>query len=76
MTAFDEDLKILKQKTVDKQEPLRRNFNVLRRLTRSQVEFIFDREFGHIFVTRVAGNMVSRKSSPLWNTAPPCLPRK
>jgi carbonic anhydrase len=57
MTAFDEDLKILKQKTVDKQEPFAAVLSCAD--SRVPVEIIFDKSIGHIFVTRVAGNMVT-----------------
>jgi carbonic anhydrase len=57
MTALDEDLKILKQKTVDQQEPFAAVLSCAD--SRVPVEFIFDQSIGHIFVTRVAGNVIT-----------------
>jgi carbonic anhydrase len=57
MTALDEDLKILKQKTVDQQEPFAAVLSCAD--SRVPVEFIFDQSIGHIFVCRVAGNVVT-----------------
>jgi carbonic anhydrase len=57
MTSFDEDLKILKAHTVDKQEPFASVLSCAD--SRVPVEIIFDQTIGHIFVTRVAGNMVT-----------------
>jgi len=57
MTALDEDLKILKQKTVDHQQPFAAVLSCAD--SRVPVEFIFDQSIGHIFVSRVAGNVVS-----------------
>jgi carbonic anhydrase len=57
ITSFPEDLKILKAKTADKQEPF---VSVLACAdSRIPVEIIFDQTIGHIFVSRVAGNMVT-----------------
>jgi len=57
VTSFPEDLKILKAKTADKQEPFA---SVLACAdSRIPVELIFDQTIGHLFVTRVAGNMVT-----------------
>jgi carbonic anhydrase len=57
ITSFPEDLKILKAKTADKQEPF---VSVLACAdSRIPVELIFDQTIGHIFVSRVAGNMVT-----------------
>jgi carbonic anhydrase len=57
MTAFEDDLKILKQKTVDRQEPFAAVLSCSD--SRVPVEIIFDQSIGHIFVTRVAGNILS-----------------
>lgn len=57
MTSFEHDLTILKEHTVDKQEPFA---GVLACAdSRVPVELIFDQTIGHIFVTRVAGNIVT-----------------
>ncbi|MBS0642011.1 MAG: carbonic anhydrase [Proteobacteria bacterium] len=55
MTSFDEDLTILKQHTVDKQEPLAAVLSCAD--SRVPVELVFDQSIGHLFVTRVAGNV-------------------
>ncbi len=55
MTSFDEDLAILKENTVDKQEPYAGILSCAD--SRVPVELIFDQTIGHIFVTRVAGNI-------------------
>jgi carbonic anhydrase len=57
MTAFDEDLGMLKQKTVEKQEPFAAVLSCAD--SRVPVELVFDQSIGHIFVTRVAGNVVT-----------------
>jgi carbonic anhydrase len=57
MTAFDQDLAILKQNTVEKQEPFAAVLSCAD--SRVPVELIFDQSIGHIFVTRVAGNVVT-----------------
>ena len=57
MTAFEDDLKILQQKTVDKQEPFAAVLSCAD--SRVPVEIVFDQSIGHIFVTRIAGNMVT-----------------
>jgi len=57
MTSFDEDLAILKQNTVAKQEPFA---SVLACAdSRVPVELIFDQTIGHLFVARVAGNVAT-----------------
>lgn len=57
LTSFEEDLTILKQKTIDKQEPFA---SVLACAdSRVPVELLFDQSIGHVFVTRVAGNVVT-----------------
>jgi hypothetical protein len=57
LTSFDQDLKILRDHTVDKQEP----FAAVLSCADSRVppEILFDKSIGHIFVTRVAGNVVT-----------------
>src|SRR5215475_7453997 len=57
MTSFEHDLAILKDKTVDKQEPFAAVLSCAD--SRVPVELIFDQTIGHIFVTRVAGNLVT-----------------
>jgi carbonic anhydrase len=57
ITSFPEDLKILKAKTVDKQEPFAAVLSCAD--SRVPVELIFDQTIGHVFVSRVAGNMVT-----------------
>ena len=56
-TAHEHDLDILKQKTVDKQEPFAAVLSCAD--SRVPVEIVFDQTIGHIFVTRVAGNVVT-----------------
>ena len=57
LTSFEHDLTALKEKTVDKQEPFA---GVLACAdSRVPVELIFDQTIGEIFVTRVAGNLVT-----------------
>jgi carbonic anhydrase len=56
-TAHEQDLAILKQKTLDKQEPYAAVLACAD--SRVPVEMIFDQSIGHVFVTRVAGNMVT-----------------
>jgi carbonic anhydrase len=53
ITSFPEDLKILKEKTVAKQEPFAAVLSCAD--SRVPVEIIFDQSIGHLFVTRVAG---------------------
>ena len=57
ITSFAEDLKILKEKTVDKQEPFAAVLSCAD--SRVPVEILFDQSIGHVFVTRVAGNVVT-----------------
>jgi len=56
-TAHDHDLAILKQNTVDKQEPFAAVLSCAD--SRVPVELVFDQSIGHIFVTRVAGNVIT-----------------
>jgi carbonic anhydrase len=57
LTSCDHDLSILKQKTVDKQEPFAAVLSCAD--SRVPVELLFDQTIGHIFVTRVAGNFAA-----------------
>jgi carbonic anhydrase len=57
MTSFAEDLKILKEKTVLKQEPFAAVLSCAD--SRVPVEILFDQSIGHVFVTRNAGNVVT-----------------
>lgn len=57
LKSFDEDLKILRDHTVDKQEPFAAVLSCAD--SRVPVEIIFDQSIGHIFVARVAGNMAT-----------------
>ncbi len=57
LTSFQHDLDILKQHTVDKQEPFAAVLSCAD--SRVPVEIIFDQSIGHLFVTRVAGNLLT-----------------
>jgi carbonic anhydrase len=57
LTAHEQDLAILKQNTVEKQEPFAAVLSCAD--SRVPVELVFDQSIGHIFVTRVAGNVVT-----------------
>jgi carbonic anhydrase len=57
ITSFPEDLKILKEKTVLKQEPFAAVLACAD--SRVPVEILFDQSIGHVFVMRVAGNIVT-----------------
>jgi carbonic anhydrase len=57
ITSFPEDLKILKEKTVLKQEPFAAVLSCAD--SRVPVEILFDQTIGHVFVSRVAGNIVT-----------------
>ena len=57
LTSIQHDLTVLKDRTVDKQEPFAAVLACAD--SRVPVELIFDQTIGHIFVTRVAGNMVT-----------------
>jgi carbonic anhydrase len=57
LTSFAQDLAILKEGTVDKQEPFAAILSCAD--SRVPVELVFDQTIGHLFVTRVAGNMVT-----------------
>lgn len=57
LTSFQEDLQLLKQKTVEKQQPFAAVLSCAD--SRVPVEIAFDQTIGHVFVTRVAGNVVT-----------------
>jgi len=57
LTSFQEDLTILAQKTADKQEPFAAVLSCAD--SRVPVEIVFDQTIGHVFVTRVAGNVAT-----------------
>jgi carbonic anhydrase len=56
-TAHEQDIAILKQNTLDKQEPYAAVLACAD--SRVPVEMIFDQSIGHVFVTRVAGNVLT-----------------
>ena len=56
LNSFDEDMKILRDHTVDKQEPFAAVLSCSD--SRVPVEIIFDQAIGHIFVARVADGNV------------------
>lgn len=57
LRSFDEDLRFLKEKTAEKQEPFAAVLSCAD--SRVPVELLFDQSIGHVFVTRVAGNVAS-----------------
>ena len=57
MSSFDDDLNMLKAKTVEKQEPFAAVLSCAD--SRVPIELIFDQSIGHVFVTRVAGNIAT-----------------
>ena len=57
LTAHEHDLTILKQNTIEKQEPFAAVLSCAG--SRVPVELVFDQSIGHTFVTRVAGNVVT-----------------
>jgi carbonic anhydrase len=57
LTSVEHDLMILKEHTADKQEPFAAVLACAD--SRVPVELLFDQTIGHLFVTRVAGNMVT-----------------
>ncbi len=57
LTSIEPDLAILKKHTVDKQEPFAAVLACAD--SRVPVELVFDQTIGRIFVTRVAGNVVT-----------------
>jgi len=57
LTSFDDDLSILRQKTVEKQQPFAAVLSCAD--SRVPVEIAFDQTIGHVFVNRVAGNLAT-----------------
>jgi carbonic anhydrase len=57
LKSIEHDLTILKERTVNKQEPFAAVLGCAD--SRVPVELVFDQTIGHIFVTRVAGNIVT-----------------
>lgn len=57
LIAHEQDLTILKQHTEEKQEPFAAVLSCSD--SRVPVELLFDQSIGHIFVTRVAGNVIT-----------------
>ena len=57
LTSIEHDLTILKEHAVSKQEPFAAVLACAD--SRVPVELVFDQTIGHIFVTRVAGNIVT-----------------
>jgi carbonic anhydrase len=57
LTAHEQDLAILKRNTIEKQEPFAALLSCAD--SRVPVELIFDQTIGHLFVTRIAGNVVT-----------------
>jgi len=56
-TAHEHDLAILRENTIEKQEPFAAVLSCAD--SRVPVELVFDQSIGHIFVTRIAGNVVT-----------------
>ena len=57
LTSPQHDLDLLKQNTEEKQEPFAAVLSCAD--SRVPVEWVFDQTIGHIFVTRVAGNLIT-----------------
>jgi len=57
LISIEQDLAILKENTIEKQEPFAAVLSCAD--SRVPVELIFDQSIGHVFVTRVAGNVVT-----------------
>ena len=57
LTSYDHDLAILKQNTIEKQEPFAAVLSCAD--SRVPIELVFDQSIGHIFVTRIAGNIAT-----------------
>jgi carbonic anhydrase len=57
LASFQEDLTILAQKTAEKQEPFAAVLSCAD--SRVPVEIVFDQTIGHVFVTRLAGNVAT-----------------
>jgi carbonic anhydrase len=57
LTSIAHDLKMLREHTVDKQEPFAAVLSCAD--SRVPVELVFDQTIGHLFVARVAGNIIN-----------------
>ena len=57
MTSFNDDLKMLKEKTAEGQAPFAAVLSCAD--SRVPVELVFDQTIGHLFVCRVAGNIAT-----------------
>ena len=57
LTSIEHDLKLLREHNVDKQEPFAAVLSCSD--SRVPVELVFDQTIGHIFVARVAGNIIN-----------------
>jgi carbonic anhydrase len=57
LTSIAHDLELLRQHNVDKQEPFAAVLSCAD--SRVPVELVFDQTIGHIFVARVAGNIIN-----------------
>ena len=57
LTSCDHDLALLKQHTIEKQEPFAAVLSCAD--SRVPIELVFDQTIGHIFVTRIAGNIAT-----------------
>ena len=57
LTSCSDDLTILQQNTISKQEPFAAVLSCAD--SRVPVELVFDQSIGHLFVTRVAGNLAT-----------------
>ena len=57
LTSIAQDLKLLRDHNVDKQEPFAAVLSCSD--SRVPVELVFDQTIGHIFVARVAGNIIN-----------------
>jgi carbonic anhydrase len=57
LTSLEHDLRVLKENTVEKQEPFAAVLACAD--SRVPIELVFDQTIGHIFVTRLAGNIVT-----------------
>jgi carbonic anhydrase len=57
LTAHDQDLEILRHNAIEKQEPYAALLSCAD--SRVPVELVFDQSIGHLFVTRVAGNVAT-----------------
>jgi carbonic anhydrase len=57
ISSLQQDLSILRQKTAQKQEPFAAVLSCAD--SRVPVEVVFDQTIGHIFVTRIAGNVLT-----------------